>query len=92
MTPHKCPVCEGKGIRPDDSEDCFACDASGIVWAKEGGEPQKQVIEHHYHYHGGYPWTFTTGTSTTGYLDTADGTTSAGATWTNVPYATVTAT
>ena len=47
-TPHKCPVCEGKGlidntppmssgsIPPKPLTECRACDGKGIVWSPDG--------------------------------------------------------
>lgn len=53
MTPHTCPVCDGRGQRPDDSTPCVACAATGIVWAS-GTAPARAVEHHHHHYHSPY--------------------------------------
>jgi len=38
--PHKCPVCDGYGVRPETGQECMACLGTGVVWETlDSGEP-----------------------------------------------------
>jgi len=45
MKPHKCPVCDGRGVRPDDSTECVPCAGVGVVWEKTKGDGTSVVWE-----------------------------------------------
>ena len=70
-TPHKCPVCEGRGHVPAGfyaratamhntaPETCKACDGAGVIWPPKhyasAANPLKDAIGGYEHFHTGTP-------------------------------------